>query len=187
MPKNAHPPRGKPAKKAPPPAPEEDTSFIVFGDGKPKKKKSESSGTQADDKAKGKGPAGQAEDGPKKPDIRTLIGGASWTGKLPVSLFSEYLQKQQWGKPDYRIVRYACCSIQALITDFHSAKMATNISRTPSFCRRSIPRHKKSRLYRRLRYRPNSKNPPISRPPSKRATLLPHTLSSVSQAQRTCT
>ncbi|KAF3046294.1 hypothetical protein E8E11_006100 [Didymella keratinophila] len=101
MPKNAHPPRGKPAKKAPPP--EEDTSFIVFGDGKPKKKKAESSGAQGDDKTKGKGAAGQAEDGPKKPDTRTLIAGASWTGKLPVNLFSEHLQKQQWGKPDYRI------------------------------------------------------------------------------------
>lgn len=103
MPKNAHPPRGKPAKKAPPP--EEDTSFIVFGDGKPKKKKGESSGAPGDDKGKGKGPSGQAEDGPKKPDTRTLIAGASWTGKLPVNLFSEHLQKQQWGKPDYRIVR----------------------------------------------------------------------------------
>ncbi|KAF2633048.1 P-loop containing nucleoside triphosphate hydrolase protein [Macroventuria anomochaeta] len=100
MPKNAHPPRGKPAEKVPPH--EEDTSYIVFGDGKPKKKKGGSS-AQSDDKGKGKGAAGQAEDGPKKPDTRTLIAGASWTGKLPVNLFSEHLQKQQWGKPDYRI------------------------------------------------------------------------------------
>lgn len=103
MPKNAHPPRGKPAKKAPAPAPEEGHDWIVFGDGKPKKKKGESS-TPSDDKGKGKAAAGQAEDGPKKPDTRTLIAGASWTGKLPVNLFSEYLQKQQWNKPDYRIV-----------------------------------------------------------------------------------
>ncbi|KAJ4320719.1 putative ATP-dependent RNA helicase ucp12 [Neodidymelliopsis sp. IMI 364377] len=100
MPKNAHPPRGKPTKKPTPP--EEDTSFIVFGDGKPKKKRGESS-NQSEDKGKGKTGAGQAEDGPKKPDTRTLIAGASWTGKLPVNLFSEHLQKQQWGKPDYRI------------------------------------------------------------------------------------
>jgi len=80
MPKNAHPPRGKPAKKIVPP--EEDTSFIVFGDGKPKKKKGESSGgdaAQSESKGKGKSAAGAAEDGPKKPDIRTLIAGASWT------------------------------------------------------------------------------------------------------------
>jgi hypothetical protein len=105
MPKNAHPPRGKSAKKSVPP--EEDTSFIVFGDGKPKKKKGESSGGAAateDGKVKGKTPAGQAEDGPKKPDTRTLIAGASWTGKLPVNLLSEHFQKQHWSKPDYRIV-----------------------------------------------------------------------------------
>ena len=102
MPKNAHPPRGKPAKKTVPP--EEDTSFIVFGDAKPKKKKGESSGgdaAQSESKGKGK-PA--AEDGPKKPDTRTLIAGASWTGKLPVNLLAEHFQKQQWSKPDYRIV-----------------------------------------------------------------------------------
>jgi hypothetical protein len=106
MPKNAHPPRGKPAKKSVPP--EEDTSFIVFGDGKAKKKKGESSGgdaAQNDGKGKGKGGAAQPEDGPKRPDTRTLIAGASWTGKLPVNLLSEHFQKQQWAKPDYRIVR----------------------------------------------------------------------------------
>lgn len=104
MPKNAHPPRGKPAKKAPPP--EEGADWIVFGDGKPKKKRGENS-TPSDDKGKGKTTAGQDEDGPKKPDVRTLVSGsASWTGKLPVNLFSEYLQKQQWNKPDYRIVSH---------------------------------------------------------------------------------
>jgi hypothetical protein len=185
MPKNAHPPRGKPAKKTAPP--EEDTSFIVFGDGKPKKKKGESSGTQGDDKTKGKGAAGQAEEGPKKPDTRTLIAGASWTGKLPVNLFSEYLQKQQWGKPDYRIVGRSGCSTSCFKADLYSAKMATNISRTLSSYRRRTPRRKKSRLCPQSRSPPSSKSPPISRPPSKRATLLPHTLSSVSQARRICT
>ncbi|KAF2825690.1 P-loop containing nucleoside triphosphate hydrolase protein [Ophiobolus disseminans] len=104
MVKNAHAPRGKPAKKTVPP--EEDTSYIVFGDGKSKKKKGESSaaGTEPGDaKGKGKAPVGQTEEGPKKPDTRTLIAGASWTGKLPVNLFSEHCQKQQWSKPDYRI------------------------------------------------------------------------------------
>jgi ATP-dependent RNA helicase DHX57 len=105
MPKNAHPPRGKPAKKTV--APEEDTSFIVFGDGKPKKKRGEGaaeSAAQNDGTAKGKSPVGQSEEGQKKPDIRTLIAGASWTGKLPVNLLSEHFQKQHWSKPDYRIV-----------------------------------------------------------------------------------
>ncbi|KAH7384148.1 P-loop containing nucleoside triphosphate hydrolase protein [Phaeosphaeria sp. MPI-PUGE-AT-0046c] len=104
MPKNAHAPRGKAAKKTVPP--EEDTSFIVFGDGKPKKKKAENTnggGPSDDTKGKGKAAAAQAEDGPKKPDTRTLIAGASWTGKLPVNLLSEHFQKQHWSKPDYRI------------------------------------------------------------------------------------
>jgi ATP-dependent RNA helicase DHX57 len=105
MPKNAHPPRGKSVKKTV--APEEDTSFIVFGDGKPKRKKPENADedTFGDVKGKGKGAAGTAEDGPKKPDTRTLIAGASWTGKLPVNLLAEHFQKQHWSKPDYRIVR----------------------------------------------------------------------------------
>ncbi|KAH8725779.1 P-loop containing nucleoside triphosphate hydrolase protein [Phaeosphaeriaceae sp. PMI808] len=101
MPKNAHPPRNKPAKKTVPP--EEDTSFIVFGDGKSKKKKGESSAGNDDGKGKGKATTGQPEDGPKKPDTRTLIAGASWTGKLPVNLLSEHFQKQHWRTPEYRI------------------------------------------------------------------------------------
>jgi ATP-dependent RNA helicase DHX57 len=131
MPKNAHPPRGKPAKKTVPP--EEDTSFIVFGDGKPKKKKSDNSsgGTASDDtKGKGKAAPGQVEDGPKKPDTRTLIAGASWTGKLPVNLLAEHFQKQHWSKPDYRIV---CMRLRVsrLRADLKSAKMATDTLLTP--------------------------------------------------------
>lgn len=95
MPKNAHPPRGKPAKKAPAPAPEEGHDWIVFGDGKPKKKKGESS-TPSDDKGKGKAAAGQAEDGPKKPDTRTLIAGASWTGSC-LSTCSQSICKNSSG------------------------------------------------------------------------------------------
>ena len=81
--------------------PEEDESFIIFGDGKSGKK------------AKSKENAGrnsitespeQAKDAPKKPDTRQLIGGASWTGKLPVNLLSELCQKQKWDKPEYTMV-----------------------------------------------------------------------------------
>ena len=39
-----------------------------------------------------------------RPDTRTLIGGASWTGKLPVNLLSEICQKQRWERPDYSMV-----------------------------------------------------------------------------------
>lgn len=135
MPKNAHPPRGKPAKKTVPP--EEDTSFIVFGDGKPKKKKADNAnggGPLDDTKGKGKA-AGQTEEGPKKPDTRTLIAGASWTGKLPVNLLSEHFQKQHWSKPDYRIV----CRRSRNTTSYAdrlSAKVARNILPMQLFCPR---------------------------------------------------
>ncbi|CAI6340888.1 unnamed protein product [Periconia digitata] len=118
MPNKPHPPRSGASKKSVPP--EEDTSFIVFGDGKPKKKKGGNSSTpaesskssaatkqssQADAKGKGKAPAAPAEEAPKKPDTRTLIAGASWTGKLPVNILNEYFQKEKWNKPDYRMHR----------------------------------------------------------------------------------
>ncbi|KAK0308405.1 putative ATP-dependent RNA helicase ucp12 [Friedmanniomyces endolithicus] len=42
----------------------------------------------------------------KKPDTKTLIAGASWTGKLPVTLFNEHVQRQPtWDKPEYTVHR----------------------------------------------------------------------------------
>ncbi|KFA75470.1 hypothetical protein S40288_01240 [Stachybotrys chartarum IBT 40288] len=38
---------------------------------------------------------------PPKPTVKQLIGGSSWTGKLPVNLLSEYCQKQKWDRPEY--------------------------------------------------------------------------------------
>lgn len=79
-----------------------------------------SKGTQADDgpkskekskdakSAPGRGGGDQKTDdhGAKKPEqnVRTLIGGASWTGKLPVTLFSEHCRKQKWDQPEYSMV-----------------------------------------------------------------------------------
>ena len=40
---------------------------------------------------------------PPKPTVKQIIGGSSWTGKLPVNLLSEHCQKMQWFKPDYNI------------------------------------------------------------------------------------
>jgi len=110
MPNKPHPPRPGGSKKPPPQQNGEDTSFIVFSNakGEPKKsKRSEttvnaSQGSKDKGKEKGKDQSGQtSDDAPKKPDTRTLIGGASWTGKLPVNLLSEHCQKQGWGKPEY--------------------------------------------------------------------------------------
>lgn len=42
--------------------------------------------------------------GPPKPTVKQIIGGASWTGKLPVNLLSEHCQKQKWDRPDYQPV-----------------------------------------------------------------------------------
>ena len=88
--------RGPPKQNA---APSEDTSFIIFGDGKSDKK---AKSKQA--KAGSSNLAPQAEGVPKKPDTRQIIGGASWTGKLPVNLLSEHCQKQKWEKPEYTMV-----------------------------------------------------------------------------------
>ncbi|KAK8249177.1 DEAD/DEAH box helicase-like protein [Phyllosticta capitalensis] len=113
MPKNPHPPRGGGgSKKSAPPPPGEDTSYIVFsnskGDSKKGKKADSSAKNETDGKGKSKGKAPadqQADDAPKKPDTRTIIGGASWTGKLPVNMLSEHCQKQKWAKPDYSMHR----------------------------------------------------------------------------------
>jgi hypothetical protein len=48
--------------------------------------------------------AQQTEGEAKKPTVKQIIGGASWTGKLPVNLLSEHCQKQKWEKPEYTMV-----------------------------------------------------------------------------------
>ncbi|KAI1075883.1 P-loop containing nucleoside triphosphate hydrolase protein [Whalleya microplaca] len=86
---------GKPA--------ENNDDFIVFTnstkDPKPKK------GGQGSSSA-GKEGTGDAETpGPPKPTVKQIIGGASWTGKLPVNLLSEHCQRQKWDRPDYQLIK----------------------------------------------------------------------------------
>ena len=85
-----------PAKAAP--APRED-DFIVF-----------TNSTKEPKRKAGQGSAGAAKPGaaesseppgPPKPSVKQIVGGASWTGKLPVNLLSEHCQKQKWNKPSY--------------------------------------------------------------------------------------
>ncbi|MBE3044481.1 hypothetical protein IMZ48_18315, partial [Candidatus Bathyarchaeota archaeon] len=38
---------------------------------------------------------------PPKPTAKQILGGSSWTGKLPVNLFNEHCQKQKWHQPVY--------------------------------------------------------------------------------------
>lgn len=83
----------------------EDTSYIVFGNEKPKKGKQaqpEPAAGPAKSKASDAPAAPEAE---KKPDTRTLIAGSSWTGKLPQTLFNEHCQKQRWERPEYTVHR----------------------------------------------------------------------------------
>ncbi|KAK4223952.1 putative ATP-dependent RNA helicase ucp12 [Podospora fimiseda] len=71
--------------------------FIVFtnSDKDPKKRGGANKGGPSN------GGVPELLDGPPKPTIKQIIGGASWTGKLPVNLLSEHCQKQKWDRPDY--------------------------------------------------------------------------------------
>ncbi|KAH9904857.1 P-loop containing nucleoside triphosphate hydrolase protein [Xylariomycetidae sp. FL2044] len=110
--------KGKGKATAPPPQPasassskksnktsdtNKDDDFIVFTNStketKPKR------GGPASSNA---GKSGNAEPegfGPPKPTVKQIVGGASWTGKLPVNLLSEHCQRQKWEKPDYQNIR----------------------------------------------------------------------------------
>ncbi len=90
-------------------APAED-DFIVFTNStKEKDSKAKKSGGPSASAASTPTPAG-APEGPPKPTIKQIIGGASWTGKLPVNLLSEHCQKQKWDKPEYDTVSLYPCS-----------------------------------------------------------------------------
>ena len=95
--------RGGSSKKSAAPSTADDTnSNVVFGHGNAIVKKTGKAET-GDGQAKNEKchSEASAHDGPKKPDTRTLIGGVSWTGKLPVNMLSEHCQKQKWAKPEY--------------------------------------------------------------------------------------
>jgi ATP-dependent RNA helicase DHX57 len=92
------------AKKPSPATTTGDDSFIVFSnsDKDPKPKKAAAASAAGSSSQDGPALAGEA---PKRPDVKKLIGGASWTGKLPVNMLSEHCQKQKWEKPEYTMVR----------------------------------------------------------------------------------
>lgn len=46
-------------------------------------------------------PKEEAPPEPPKPTVKQIIGGQSWTGKLPVNLLQEHCQKMKWQRPDY--------------------------------------------------------------------------------------
>lgn len=79
--------------KAPAPAPSQASAASKDGNGGGKGKK----GPKAADDA----PAEALPPVAPKPTVKQIIGGSSWTGKLPVNLLSEYCQKQKWDRPVY--------------------------------------------------------------------------------------
>ena len=99
---------GGPKKSSAIPTSNTDDSYIVFSNAKDdaKGKKPESKAAGSKDAVMSTQTPG--EDVPKKPDTRKLIGGASWTGKLPVNILSEHCQKQRWEKPEYTMVMDTC-------------------------------------------------------------------------------
>jgi hypothetical protein len=113
MPKNAHPPRGGQGKKPAVPAASSskdgaktDVKATKKGQSAVKAEENKATGAKSNSKTvTGAKAVEQPEEPPKKPDTRTLIGGASWTGKLPLNLLSEVCQKQKWNKPEYTMVR----------------------------------------------------------------------------------
>lgn len=95
MPNKPHAPRngGSSSKKSKgPTGVEEDTSFIIFSNDKTDKKKNDAAAAK---------PGAPADNAPKGPTNKQIVGGASWTGKLPLNMLSEHCQKQKWEKPEY--------------------------------------------------------------------------------------
>jgi ATP-dependent RNA helicase DHX57 len=102
--KGGKPGGGGGAKKPSPATTTSDDSFIVFSnsDKEPKPRKP-AAGSSIEGISGLDGPALLGE-APKRPDVKKLIGGASWTGKLPVNMLLEHCQKQKWEKPEYTMV-----------------------------------------------------------------------------------
>lgn len=98
--------RGGPKK--PPPAEVSIDDFVAAGSkGADSKSKSGPKGKSKKQNAAGDSAAEASSEQPKKPTVRSIIGGSSWTGKLPVNMLSEHCQKQKWEKPEYTMV--LCC------------------------------------------------------------------------------
>ncbi|PYH44010.1 RNA helicase [Aspergillus saccharolyticus JOP 1030-1] len=56
-----------------------------------------------------------ATDEQKKPSVKEVIGGASWTGKLPVNMLAEHCQKQKWEKPEYTMMKVSDGFVSSVI------------------------------------------------------------------------
>ena len=115
-------PGGGGAKKPSPATTGGDDSFIVFSnsDKDPKPKKLANGNPAGPSGLDGPALAGEA---PKRQDVKKLIGGASWTGKLPVNMLSEHCQKQKWEKPEYTMVQSVHVSTRAVLISLSAASL----------------------------------------------------------------
>ncbi|OTA94610.1 hypothetical protein M434DRAFT_394541 [Hypoxylon sp. CO27-5] len=81
----------------------------VFTNSTKDSKSNKKGGQQGESSNAGGKKAGAGESaepsGPPKPTVKQIIGGASWTGKLPVNLLSEHCQRQKWDRPDYQAIK----------------------------------------------------------------------------------
>jgi len=90
MPNKPHAPRSgtSSSKKTKGPVGADDTSFIQFTNDKDDKKKSKNVTTDAKSSTTPKGNGTPADDTPKGPTNKQIVGGASWTGKVSLPLQS---------------------------------------------------------------------------------------------------
>ena len=86
------------------PATNADDSSIVFSNAKDKPENKDAGGPRKEQGATNGAQQSAAGEAQKRADTRSLIGGASWTGKLPVNMLAEHCQKQRWEKPEYTMV-----------------------------------------------------------------------------------
>ncbi|KAI0122979.1 P-loop containing nucleoside triphosphate hydrolase protein [Xylariales sp. AK1849] len=118
-------------------APPKDDDFIVFtnSDKEPKPKRGQGSGPSGKEEPSEPGPPG-----PPKPTVKQIVGGASWTGKLPVNLLSEHCQKQKWEKPSYDNMIKTSEGFSCFVTLSAKHHKTQEMQRIPSF--KLPPSHK---------------------------------------------
>ncbi|KAI4144528.1 MAG: hypothetical protein L6R39_004139 [Caloplaca ligustica] len=107
-----------------------DGSNIVFEADGPRKGSKNGPKTSSAKPKEGAADASGSE-APKKPDTRQIIGGASWTGKLPVNMLAEHCQKQKWAKPEYTMTKTSTGFSSSVILRSTDPKTRETVSLPP--------------------------------------------------------
>ncbi|KAI5288594.1 hypothetical protein KEM54_005095, partial [Ascosphaera aggregata] len=117
-------------QQLPPPQEIDIQTFVASGGSKPKGGTKSAASTTKQTAGK-KGSSGIQAEEARKPTIKSIIGGASWTGKLPVNMLSEHCQKQKWEKPEYTMSKSGTGFISSVILRQKNAKTNEIISLPP--------------------------------------------------------